>query len=82
TDYEYTIENLIYDLRTSISILILDGFEYMFPHRSMQEYFTALFINKLPTTKKNKAYNNLSSVLEESSADHSFNFWSLCYELD
>jgi hypothetical protein len=81
-DHTFTLEDLIYDLQTSISILILDGFEYSFPHRSMQEYFTALFINKLPTDKKHKAYGNLTKVLEESSADHSFNFWSLCYELD
>lgn len=82
TDYSYIVEDLIYDLRTSISILILDGFEYFFPHRSMQEYFTAVFINELPTDKKHKAYKNLSSVLEESSTDYSFNFWSLCYEMD
>ena len=82
TDYDYIIEDLIYDLRTSISILILDGFEYFFPHRSMQEYFTAVFINELPTDKKHKAYKNLSKVLEESSTDYSFNFWNLCYEMD
>lgn len=82
TDYDYVIENMIYDLRTSISILILDGFEYLFPHRSIQEYFTAFFITKLPTDKKHKAYKNLSNVLEESSTDYSFNFWSLCYEMD
>lgn len=82
TDFEFITEDLIYDLRTSISILILDGFEYFFPHRSMQEYFTAFFINELPTDKKHKAYKNLSNVLEESSTDYSFNFWSLCYEMD
>ncbi|WP_424494190.1 NACHT domain-containing protein [Salinimicrobium sp. GXAS 041] len=82
SDYEYITESLIYDLRTSISILILDGFEYFFPHRSMQEYFTALFINRLPTDKKHKAYKNLSSVLQQSSTDYSFNFWSLCFEMD
>lgn len=82
SEYDYIIENLIYDLRTSISILILDGFEYSFPHRSMQEYFTALFVNKLPTNKKHIAYENLSNLLEESSTDNSFNFWSLCFELD
>lgn len=48
----------------------------------MQEYFTAFFITELPTDKKHKAYKNLSNVLEESSADYSFNFWSLCYEMD
>ena len=82
TDYTYVVEDLIYDFRTSISILILDGFEYYFPHRSIQEYFTALFINKLPTDKKHKAYTNLSNVLQQSSTDYSFNFWSLCFELD
>lgn len=82
SNLNYDIEKLIYDLRTSISILILDGFEYYFPHRSMQEYFTALFVSKLPTEKKYKAYNNLSTALEKSSTDYSFNFWNLCYELD
>jgi len=82
TEFEFKVEDLIYDLRTSISILVLDGFEYYFPHRSMQEYFTALFINKLPTDKKHKAYKNLATVLQQSSTDHSFNFWSLCFEMD
>jgi hypothetical protein len=82
TDYEFVISDLIYDLWTTISVLVLDGFEYHFPHRSMQEYFTALFINKLPTDKKHKAYKNLATILEQSSNDHSFNFWSLCFELD
>lgn len=82
SDYEYVTDDLIYDLRTSISILILDGFEYFFPHRSIQEYFTAFFINQLPTNKKQKAYKNLTKVLEESSTDNSFNFWSLCFEMD
>lgn len=62
--------------------MILDGFEYSFPHRSLQEYFTAHFISNLPTEKKSKAYNNLFKVLEDSSTDHSFNLWNMCYELD
>jgi predicted NACHT family NTPase len=79
---DFKVEDLIYDLRTSISILILDGFEYNFPHRSMQEYFTALFISRLPSDRKHLAYKNLSKNLQESSTDNSFNFWSLCKELD
>ncbi|TDB69086.1 NACHT domain-containing protein [Arundinibacter roseus] len=82
TDLSFTVENLIYDLHTSISILILDGFEYYFPHKSIQEYFAALFISKLQINKKQKAYDNLSKALEYSSNDFSFNFWSLCKELD
>jgi predicted NACHT family NTPase len=82
TDYNFDIQNLIYDLRTTISIMTLDGFEYSFPHRSLQEYFTAQFIGTLPTDKKEKAYNNLFRILEKSSTDPSFNLWSICNELD
>jgi hypothetical protein len=82
TDYKFNTDFLITDLRTAISILILDGLEYSFPHRSMQEYFAAIFIKELPTNKKDKAYQNLAHALEISSTDHSYNFWNLCYELD
>lgn len=75
-------EDLIYDLQTSISILILDGFEYFFPHRSMQEYFAAQFLSNLPSEKKNKAYSTLIEISESSSADLSFHLWDLCSELD
>ncbi|WP_289660935.1 NACHT domain-containing protein [Flavobacterium panacagri] len=40
-DIKCNIENLIYDLVTPISIIVKDGFEYNFPHRSIQEYFAA-----------------------------------------
>ncbi|TPG66066.1 NACHT domain-containing protein [Hymenobacter nivis] len=80
--YNVILDHLIYDLHTSISIIIRDGFEYSFPHRSMQEYFAALFISKLDSDKRGKAYNNLAITLERFSEDYSFTFWSLCYELD
>lgn len=82
TQYNYRIEDLIYDFQTTISILILDGFEYSFPHRSMQEYFSAQFLSFLPSEKKVKGYKNLITVLEESSTDYSFNLWDICLELD
>ena len=75
-------DDLIDDLRTSISILLLDGFKYSFPHRSLQEYFTAQFISNIPAGKKEKVYKNLSTTLEKSSSDFSFNLWGLCNELD
>lgn len=57
------------DMITSISILFKDGNEYMFPHRSMQEYFLAKYISTL-TFEKNKetAYNKLK--LEGSNHDN------------
>lgn len=81
-DKDFDTKDLIYDLYTTISILVLDGFEYYFPHRSMQEYFTALFISKLPPNKKADAYKKLFNVLKESTNDKSFTLWNLCIELD
>jgi energy-coupling factor transporter ATP-binding protein EcfA2 len=81
TNINSDVKKIIYDLQTSISILILDGFEYHFPHRSMQEYFTALFISNLPSEKKGQAYQNLSVRLK-SSTDSGSNLWQLLEELD
>jgi len=82
TSYECKVEDLIYDLQTTISILILDGFEYSFPHRSMQEYFAAQFLSNLPSESKERAYDNLRLSFEKSSNDYSFNLWSISLELD
>jgi predicted NACHT family NTPase len=72
-------DKLIYDLVTPISIIIKDGFEYNFPHRSMQEYFAAKFISKLSDiNKKRRAYENLENSILYKSNDESFNVWSLC----
>jgi hypothetical protein len=79
---EFNTQNLIYDLHTSISVIMLDGFEYSFPHRSMQEYFSALFISGLDTDDKGEAYANLLDTLRKASNDDSHNLWSLCFELD
>jgi len=81
-DLDFEIEDIIYDFQTSISIMIKDGFEYKFPHRSMQEYFAANFISQLPSNKKSKAYTRLIKVFKKSSYDLSFNFWTLSKELD
>lgn len=81
-DLNFKIEELLFDLETSISIMVKDGFEFKFPHRSMQEYFASLFISQLPENKKNKAYEKIKSKLVKSSYDGSFNLWRLCKELD
>lgn len=83
--YEYRnlrIEDLIFDLRTTLSIIILDGLEYNFPHRSMQEYFSAKFITTLPSNRKKNAYQSIISDQDELSSDFSRNFWNISKELD
>ena len=39
-----TVDDIIYDLSVAISILVQDGTSYVFPHRSLQEYFAASYI--------------------------------------
>lgn len=79
-NYVFKTEDLIYDLTVSISILLLDGQEYCFPHRSMQEYFAASLISSLPEDiKRDQIYSGklLNTMQTENS-----NFWSLCEEMD
>lgn len=80
--FSFSTSDMIYDLQTTISILILDGFEFKFPHRSMQEYFAAQFLSSLPDDKKAKAYQKIIEAYKKFSNDSSFHFWSLCQELD
>ncbi|MBK8966890.1 MAG: hypothetical protein IPM36_09460 [Lewinellaceae bacterium] len=55
-EYSFTIEDLVDDLVVSIPIIIKDGMEYKFPHRSLQEYFAASFISSLDIESKAKVY--------------------------
>lgn len=77
---KYDNDDMIYDLSVSIAILVKDGLEYVFPHRSMQEYFAADLISTLQDkVKKDLIYNR---VIKKNYGSDGFNFWSLCEELD
>lgn len=75
-------EDLIYDLTVSISIIIQDGTEYTFPHKSLQEYFTASLIRGLNDSQKQKIYNEKFNQLEDYSTGGKINFYKLCHEMD
>lgn len=79
---KFGIEDLIYDFQTSIGIMHKEGFEYKFPHRSMQEYFASYFVSRLSSDKKSKAYGKLRKQLVESPYALSSNLFELCWELD
>lgn len=80
TNISFETNDLIYDLSVSISILLLDGQDYTFPHRSMQEYFAAYLISSLPEDIKAKTiYGDKLSKIRRSDDG---NFWSLCQEMD
>ena len=77
---DYNTESIIYDFSVAISVLILDGLDYSFPHRSLQEYFTAVLIKNLPEKiKKEKIYE---VKLVQRKWDSDLNLWDLCNEVD
>lgn len=46
-DIKFTVENYQEDLTLSVCMLVKDGINYRFSHRSFQEYFAALYTCKL-----------------------------------
>lgn len=77
--YDFDIENLIYDLTVNIAIIIIDGLEYKFPHRSLQEYFIALLISQINSEKKSKVYKN--KYFNEK-LNPEYNLWAISEEID
>lgn len=76
-------EDLLYDLITSISILVQDGVMIFYPHRSIQEYFVSLFFQQInEETLKKRAYDRLRYEIIESSTDDLCNIYDLLIELD
>lgn len=72
------VDDVLNDYCVAINILIKDGLDYAFPHRSMQEYFAALFITSQPEDVRKKIYEELSNVTGIGET----NIWDLCRELD
>ena len=58
--------NYVDDLVQSVCVLVLDGTRYTYNHRSFQEYFAALFLVQVPTTRKIDVYRRF---LEKDSTD-------------
>lgn len=77
--FDCTVDELIYDLTVAVSILFLDGNSYIFPHRSLQEYFAASYIANLREDTKRKIYMKILGNDTESERN---NFWQLCEEQD
>lgn len=71
------------DMKVAVSLWVEDGGITSFAHRSLQEYFAALFIKDLDGINKEKVY---SKILSHSESIHSLNeienFLSLCEEMD
>lgn len=82
SQYKFDILNLIEDLEVALSIFIRDGLDYKFPHRSLQEYFAAIFIKEKSDDLKKNIYQNQLPNISRSLFDNANNLWQLCDEID
>lgn len=73
------VNDVIYDLSVAISILVQDGTSYVFPHRSLQEYFAASYIAHSREEIKKTIY---TKKLIKTGRYERITFWRLCEELD
>ena len=58
-------EKLINDLQIAIGILNKEGTDYTFPHRSLQEYFAAIYIFSLNDDNKKIVYKKIIKSLTD-----------------
>lgn len=80
-------EDLISDLEVAIGILTQDGLDITFPHRSLQEYFAALFVTTITYENKLKVYKYLYNLFikilkDRTIIDNNANFFMLLGEMD
>ncbi|MFL9835822.1 NACHT domain-containing protein [Chryseobacterium terrae] len=81
-DNKPDLDKVIYDLNVSLSMLIKDGTQLTFPHKSLQEYFAALLIKSLDYDQKKNVYTKKFKKFTSKSYGGDLNFHNLCFELD
>ena len=79
-EFDCDIKDLIYDLTVSISIIIVDGLDYKFPHRTIQDYFMVLFIKDQSDSSKKIIYEQKFKAIFP--LPSSSNLFDLCIEMD
>lgn len=67
-------EKILYDYEKSVNLIKQDGLNYVFVHRSFQEYFSSVALTGIFSTKFSEFLPNLIRR-------HSDNVLSMCYEL-
>lgn len=81
--FEFDNNKFIFDLKSSIALWTEDNGDYSFAHRSLQEYFGALFVKNLNPTENERAYKKIiEKFSSELKAWEVENFLSLCNEMD
>ncbi|MBS1780416.1 MAG: NACHT domain-containing protein [Bacteroidetes bacterium] len=73
-------EDIIEDLVVNINILYKEGHFYSFPHKSIQEYFSAKFIYCLTEQNKEIVYTRISNEILKNNIN--VNYLILLFEID
>lgn len=78
---------IINDLQVAIAILNREGLDYTFPHRSLQEYFAAVYISKLDDINKKEVYKKIVNYITKGRYTNPFrqsreHFYELLCEID
>lgn len=81
--FDFDNNKFIDDLKSSVALWTEDNGIYSFAHRSLQEYFAALFIKNLNPGENERAYKKIiERFSNERKAWEVENFLSLCQEMD
>jgi hypothetical protein len=82
-DVTFDSDKVVGDLKSAVALWVEDNGDYSFAHRSLQEYFVALFIKNLSSSAKDKAYAKIVSRFEDDlGSDETENLMSLLQEVD
>jgi|GEM_PF-705800 len=66
-EIKYDPEELLSDLLRSLCILLQDGLQYVFAHRSFQEYFAARYVIRVSSVQRSAILNALSDRIHHDS---------------
>jgi hypothetical protein len=78
----FNIEDVIVDISVSLSIFLIDGFIYKFPHRTLQDYLAIRFIKDLDDNAKEVIYGEKLVNFFDHNFSVNIPFVSLCIEMD
>ncbi|MEN8913207.1 MAG: NACHT domain-containing protein [Polaribacter sp.] len=82
-ELSFSNSKVINDLKSAVALWVEDNGEYSFAHRSLQEYFAALFVKNLNPNENKRIYDKIIDRFSKvSTLNEVKNFLSLLEEMD
>ncbi len=79
---KFSSNDFLYDMSVNLALWIEDAGFYSFTHRSIQEYFAALYVKSFSSEKKSAVYGRIIKAFDTTHYRESNNFLSICEEID